>query len=82
MAGFKSFRLLPLTPTEIKTYCPSDGASGSSRKSLGRRACSSPRIESIFFEKWQLLLGYMKLQEVLCSIQVNPFFFPLTWTIF
>lgn len=32
VAGFQSFRLLPLTLTEIKTYCPSDGASGPSRK--------------------------------------------------
>lgn len=83
VAGFQSFRLLPLTLTEIKIYCPGDGASGSSRKSLGRRACSSPRIEGIFFEKWQPLLGHTRLQEVLCSVPASKFlFFPLTWTVF
>lgn len=78
VAGFQSFRLLPLTLIEIKIYCPGDGASGSSRKSLGRRACSSPRIEGIFFEKWQPLLGHMRLQEVLCSMRESKsFFFPI-----
>lgn len=64
-------QMLPLTLTEIKTYCPGDGASGSSRKSLGRRVCSSSRTECMFFEKWQHLMGHMRLQEVLCSTQAS-----------
>lgn len=74
-AGFQSFRLLPLTLTEIKIYCPGDGASGSSRKSLGRRACSSPRIEGVFCEKWQPLLGHWRLQEVPCSVWASKSLF-------
>lgn len=75
VAGFQSFWLLPLTLIEIKIYCPGDGASGSSRKSLGRRACSSPSIEDIFFEKWQPLLGHARLQQVLCSMWTSKSFF-------
>lgn len=74
-AGFQSFRLLLLTLTEIKIYCPGDGASGSFRKSLGRRACSSPRREGVFCEKWQPLLGHMRLQEVPCSMWASKSLF-------
>lgn len=75
VAGFQSFRLLPLILTEIQIYCPGDGASGSSRKSSGRRACSSSRLEGIFCEKWQSLLGHTSLQEVPCSMWASKSLF-------
>lgn len=83
MTGFPSFGLLPLTRTEIIIYCPGDAASGAAIKASPRRACSSPRIEYVLW-KMAALTGKQETARgpLLYTWQVNPFFFPLTRTIF
>lgn len=64
VVGFQSFRLVPLTLTEITTERAGDGTSGAARKALARRAGSSLRTEGTCCGKQQPLLGSTKLQEV------------------